>query len=96
MTMPRWRRCSPTSAGIAWNRWSRRSTPRDDDVPTLFIAWTIKGYGLPFAGHKDNHAGLMNPTQMAALREAMGVARRPRVGTARRHRRQCARRRSRR
>jgi len=46
----------------------------DDDVPTLFIAWTIKGYGLPFAGHKDNHAGLMNPTQMAAWREAMAVA----------------------
>ncbi len=45
-----------------------------DDVPTLFIAWTIKGHGLPFAGHKDNHAGLMNPTQMAALRTAMGVA----------------------
>ena len=45
-----------------------------DDVPTLFIAWTIKGYGLPFAGHKDNHAGLMNPTQLAALRESMDVA----------------------
>ena len=45
-----------------------------DDVPTLFIAWTIKGYGLPFAGHKDNHAGLMNPTQAAALRDSMGVA----------------------
>jgi pyruvate dehydrogenase E1 component len=44
-----------------------------DDVPTLFIVWTIKGFGLPFAGHKDNHAGLMNPTQMAALREQMGV-----------------------
>jgi pyruvate dehydrogenase E1 component len=44
-----------------------------DDVPTLFIAWTIKGFGLPFAGHKDNHAGLMNPTQMAALRDSMGV-----------------------
>jgi pyruvate dehydrogenase E1 component len=44
-----------------------------DDVPTLFVAWTIKGFGLPFAGHKDNHAGLMNPTQMAALREQMGV-----------------------
>jgi pyruvate dehydrogenase E1 component len=44
-----------------------------DDVPTLFIAWTIKGFGLPFAGHKDNHAGLMNPTQLAALRESMGV-----------------------
>ena len=45
----------------------------DDDIPTLFIAYTIKGFGLPFAGHKDNHAGLMNPTQIAALREAMGV-----------------------
>jgi pyruvate dehydrogenase E1 component len=44
-----------------------------DDTPTLFIAWTIKGHGLPFAGHKDNHSGLMNPTQMAALREQMGV-----------------------
>jgi pyruvate dehydrogenase E1 component len=45
-----------------------------DDVPTLFIAYTIKGYGLPFAGHKDNHAGLMNPGQVAALREKMGIA----------------------
>jgi pyruvate dehydrogenase E1 component len=45
----------------------------DDDVPTLFLAYTIKGFGLPFAGHKDNHAGLMNPTQLAALRESMGV-----------------------
>jgi pyruvate dehydrogenase E1 component len=44
-----------------------------DDVPTLFIAWTVKGFGLPFAGHKDNHAGLMNPTQMATFRETMGV-----------------------
>ena len=45
----------------------------NDDVPTLFIAYTIKGFGLPFAGHKDNHAGLMNPSQIAALRETMGV-----------------------
>ena len=33
-----------------------------DDTPTLFIAYTIKGRGLPFAGHKDNHSGLMNPS----------------------------------
>ncbi|MFA7595128.1 MAG: transketolase [Novosphingobium sp.] len=46
----------------------------DDDKPTVFIAYTVKGYGLPFAGHKDNHAGLMNPTQLAALRESMGIA----------------------
>ena len=45
-----------------------------DDVPTLFIAWTVKGFGLPFAGHKDNHSGLMNPTQAHAMRDAMGIA----------------------
>jgi pyruvate dehydrogenase E1 component len=44
-----------------------------DDVPTLFIAYTVKGYGLPFAGHKDNHAGLMNPGQIASLRESLGI-----------------------
>jgi pyruvate dehydrogenase E1 component len=44
-----------------------------DDVPTLFIAYTIKGFGLPFAGHKDNHAGLMNPGQIAALRQSMNI-----------------------
>jgi pyruvate dehydrogenase E1 component len=45
-----------------------------DDRPTLFIAYTIKGYGLPFAGHKDNHAGLMNPGQIAGLRDSLGIA----------------------
>lgn len=41
--------------------------------PVCFIAYTIKGFGLPFAGHKDNHAGLMTPTQVEALRSALGV-----------------------
>jgi pyruvate dehydrogenase E1 component len=45
-----------------------------DDQPTLFIAYTIKGYGLPFAGHKDNHAGLMNPAQIEGLRASLGIA----------------------
>ncbi|HTZ37509.1 MAG TPA: transketolase, partial [Stellaceae bacterium] len=44
-----------------------------DDRPTCFIAYTIKGYGLPLAGHKDNHAGLMNPDQMASFQRTMGV-----------------------
>jgi pyruvate dehydrogenase E1 component len=44
-----------------------------DDRPTCFIAYTIKGYGLPLAGHKDNHAGLMNPAQMASFQQAMKV-----------------------
>ncbi|MGE0701778.1 MAG: transketolase, partial [Hyphomicrobiaceae bacterium] len=43
------------------------------DQPVCFIAYTIKGFGLPFAGHKDNHAGLMNKTQMQAFRALQGV-----------------------
>jgi pyruvate dehydrogenase E1 component len=46
----------------------------DDDLPTCFIAYTIKGFGLPFAGHKDNHAGLMNTDQMALFKERMRIA----------------------
>ncbi|MGE0044382.1 MAG: transketolase [Hyphomonadaceae bacterium] len=45
----------------------------DDDQPTMFIAYTIKGFGLPLAGHRDNHAGLMTPAQVAALRESMNI-----------------------
>jgi len=44
-----------------------------DDTPTCFLAYTIKGYGLPFAGHKDNHAGLMSVEQMEAFRASMRV-----------------------
>lgn len=40
------------------------------DQPTLFLAYTIKGHGLPFAGHKDNHAGMMTLDQMEAFRTA--------------------------
>ncbi len=45
----------------------------DHERPTCFIAYTIKGMGLPLAGHKDNHSGLMTPTQMAGFRDSMGV-----------------------
>ena len=46
---------------------------REHDRPVCFICYTIKGFGLPLAGHKDNHAGLMNPAQVEALRTAMAV-----------------------
>ncbi|MGB7038503.1 MAG: transketolase [Xanthobacteraceae bacterium] len=45
----------------------------DHDRPVCFIAYTIKGLGLPFAGHKDNHAGLMTPAQMETFRTAMKI-----------------------
>jgi pyruvate dehydrogenase E1 component len=41
--------------------------------PVCFIAYTIKGYGLPFQGHKDNHAGLMTKAQMQELRARESV-----------------------
>jgi pyruvate dehydrogenase E1 component len=44
-----------------------------DDAPKFFIIYTIKGFGLPFQGHKDNHSGLMTTTQMEAFRALMGV-----------------------
>jgi len=50
-----------------------RAAAAEGDQPTCFIAYTIKGMGLPFAGHKDNHAGLMTKEQMATFREVMRI-----------------------
>ena len=44
------------------------------DTPTCIIAYTIKGFGLPLAGHKDNHAGIMNDDQIAKLQSELGIA----------------------
>ncbi|MCH2213027.1 MAG: hypothetical protein MK110_17115 [Fuerstiella sp.] len=46
----------------------------DNDVPKCVIAYTIKGYNLPMAGHKDNHAGLMSAPQMEEYRKETGIA----------------------
>jgi pyruvate dehydrogenase E1 component len=50
-----------------------RAAEADGDQPTCFIAYTIKGMGLPFAGHKDNHAGLMTKEQMEDFRCQMEI-----------------------
>jgi len=44
-----------------------------DDRPRCFLAYTIKGYRLPLAGHRDNHAGMLTPGQMREFQHAMGV-----------------------
>lgn len=41
--------------------------------PTVFLAYTVKGWGTPLAGHKDNHAGLMTAAQMVRFQTAMHV-----------------------
>ena len=43
------------------------------DKPTVFIAYTVKGWATPLAGHKDNHAGQMTSAQIGQLRQAMNV-----------------------
>ena len=43
-------------------------------MPHCFVAYTIKGYGLPLAGHKDNHAGLMNVPQMELYKASQQIA----------------------
>lgn len=45
----------------------------DDDTPHCFIAYTIKGFNTPLAGHKDNHSGLMNPDQMTAFKKSHDI-----------------------
>ncbi|MBS0640831.1 MAG: transketolase, partial [Proteobacteria bacterium] len=50
-----------------------RAADAEGDQPTCFIAYTIKGMGLPFAGHKDNHAGLMTREQMEQFRQDMHI-----------------------
>jgi len=46
----------------------------DHDRPTAFLAYTIKGWGTPLAGHKDNHAGIMTKAQMTGFQASMGIA----------------------
>src|SRR5437763_7879076 len=46
---------------------------QNHDRPVCFIAYTIKGFGLPLAGHKDNHAGLLTASQAEGLRRTMNI-----------------------
>ncbi len=45
----------------------------EHDRPTCFLAYTVKGWGTPIAGHKDNHGGLMTKAQMAEWQRHMSV-----------------------
>nr|VFJ55241.1 MAG: pyruvate dehydrogenase E1 component [Candidatus Kentron sp. FW] len=46
----------------------------DSEKPHCFIAYTTKGIGMPFQGHKDNHAGLMSAEQMSEYQRDMAVS----------------------
>jgi pyruvate dehydrogenase E1 component len=59
----------------------------EDDRPTLILAYTIKGYGLPIEGHPQNHSALLTAEQIKELAGHLGADpdrpwRRPADGSA--------------
>ncbi|MFZ0228209.1 MAG: transketolase C-terminal domain-containing protein [Mycobacterium sp.] len=44
----------------------------DDTRPTIIIAYTIKGYGLPTQGHPQNHSSLLTDEQFTELSVTLG------------------------
>ncbi|EOM76877.1 pyruvate dehydrogenase [Rhodococcus rhodnii] len=45
----------------------------DDTRPTVVLAYTVKGYGLPTQGHPQNHSSLLTDAQFAELAQASGM-----------------------
>lgn len=44
----------------------------DDSRPTVILAYTIKGYGLPVQGHPQNHSSLLTAEQFVQLAGTLG------------------------
>jgi pyruvate dehydrogenase E1 component len=44
----------------------------DDTRPTVIIAYTIKGFGLPSEGHPQNHSSLLTVDEFEALAASLG------------------------
>jgi pyruvate dehydrogenase E1 component len=45
----------------------------DDERPTVILAYTIKGYGLPIEGHPQNHSALLTEAQVKELAGRLGA-----------------------
>lgn len=43
------------------------------EAPTVLFAYTVKGWGLPFAGDPLNHAAQLSEAQMLELRKQLGI-----------------------
>ena len=44
------------------------------DRPVAILAYTIKGWGLPIAGHIENHGALLTTEQVTDLQQAQAIA----------------------
>ncbi len=45
----------------------------DKDRPSVVFAYTVKGWGLPIAGHPRNHSALLSTTQVDEMRARLGL-----------------------
>ncbi|MGE0140841.1 MAG: 1-deoxy-D-xylulose-5-phosphate synthase N-terminal domain-containing protein [Ilumatobacteraceae bacterium] len=52
---------------------SYRACDAETERPSVVLAYTVKGRGLPFAGDPLNHSALLTPAQIDDLRTAMGL-----------------------
>ena len=52
---------------------SRAFDEIEDHRPTVIMAYTIKGYGLPTEGHPQNHSALLSAAQMEKLATSVGA-----------------------
>jgi pyruvate dehydrogenase E1 component len=52
---------------------SFRACDVDAERPSVVLAYTIKGRGLPFAGDPLNHSALLSPEQIDQLRASVGL-----------------------
>lgn len=52
---------------------SYRACDAVTDRPSIVFAYTVKGWGLPIAGDPLNHAALLSPAQIDALRAEVGL-----------------------
>jgi pyruvate dehydrogenase E1 component len=50
-----------------------RASDTPTGQPTVLFAYTMKGWGLPFAGDPLNHSALLSPQQIDVLREQLHV-----------------------
>ena len=48
-------------------------TGRGSNQPTVLFAYTMKGWGLPFAGDPLNHSALLSQAQIDALRTELCI-----------------------
>jgi len=46
----------------------------DDRRPTVILAYTVKGFGLPTKGHPQNHSALLSHDQMLELANRLGTS----------------------